>query len=206
MRKLRTPSDFECGERTLQSSWAKRPPTTIQPNNQDVQRCPIWEAKAELHPCCGLLILIINIDWFVILVKWPSIQTLMIMASWQSINQSNFYSANIPGKARLSGATANQCSNSKIEETGPLCAVYWYSFAVIKSFWEIWCWWIIFDLHISVSSWISTTHMPVRKRFMLKWSNLYWCQQSLFMSRLGPQAPQRLPTFRGVCSVYFMPK
>ena len=36
----------------------------------------------------------------------------------QSINQSNFYSANIPGKARLSGATAKSVFNSKIEETG----------------------------------------------------------------------------------------
>ena len=35
------------------------------------------------------------------------------------INQSNFYSANIPGKARLSGATAESVFNSKIEETVP---------------------------------------------------------------------------------------
>ena len=38
----------------------------------------------------------------------------------QSINQSNFYSANIPGEARLSGATAESVFNSKIEETVPL--------------------------------------------------------------------------------------
>ena len=37
----------------------------------------------------------------------------------QSINQSNFYSANIPGKARLSGTTAKSVFNSKIEETVP---------------------------------------------------------------------------------------
>ena len=37
----------------------------------------------------------------------------------QSNNQSNFYSANIPGKARLSGATAKSVFNSKIEETVP---------------------------------------------------------------------------------------
>ena len=37
----------------------------------------------------------------------------------RSINQSNFYSANIPGEARLSGATAKSVFNSKIEETVP---------------------------------------------------------------------------------------
>ena len=37
----------------------------------------------------------------------------------QSINQSNFYSANIPGEARLSDATAKSLLNSKIEETVP---------------------------------------------------------------------------------------
>ena len=36
------------------------------------------------------------------------------------INQSKFYSANIPGKARLSGATAKSVLNSKIEETDSL--------------------------------------------------------------------------------------
>ena len=35
------------------------------------------------------------------------------------INQSNFYSVNIPGEARLSGATAKSVFNSKIEETVP---------------------------------------------------------------------------------------
>ena len=33
------------------------------------------------------------------------------------INQLNFYSTNIPGKAKLSGATAESVFNSKIEET-----------------------------------------------------------------------------------------
>ena len=37
----------------------------------------------------------------------------------QSINQPNFYSANIPDEARLSGATAKSVFNSKIEETVP---------------------------------------------------------------------------------------
>ena len=37
----------------------------------------------------------------------------------QSINQSNFYSANIPGEARLSGVTAESVFNSKIKETVP---------------------------------------------------------------------------------------
>ena len=37
----------------------------------------------------------------------------------QSINESNFCRANIPGEARLSGATAKSVFNSKIEETVP---------------------------------------------------------------------------------------
>ena len=37
----------------------------------------------------------------------------------QSINQSNFYSANIPGEARLGGVTTKSVSNSKIEKTVP---------------------------------------------------------------------------------------
>ena len=36
----------------------------------------------------------------------------------QSINQSNFYNANIPGKARLSDATAKSVFNSKVTSTG----------------------------------------------------------------------------------------
>ena len=36
-----------------------------------------------------------------------------------SINQSNFYSANIPSEARLSGMTAKSVFNSKIDETVP---------------------------------------------------------------------------------------
>ena len=39
------------------------------------------------------------------------------MNEW--INQSNFYSANIPGKARLSGVKAKSVFNSKIEDTVP---------------------------------------------------------------------------------------
>ena len=35
------------------------------------------------------------------------------------VNQSNFYGANIPGEAKLSGATAKSVFNSKIEETVP---------------------------------------------------------------------------------------
>ena len=41
------------------------------------------------------------------------------LAVYSFINQSNFYSANIPGKARLSGATAESVFNCKIEETVP---------------------------------------------------------------------------------------
>ena len=37
----------------------------------------------------------------------------------QSINQSNFYIANIPSEARLSGTTTESVFNSKIEETVP---------------------------------------------------------------------------------------
>ena len=39
----------------------------------------------------------------------------------QSINQSNFYSANMPVEARLSGATAKSVFNSKIEATDWEC-------------------------------------------------------------------------------------
>ena len=37
----------------------------------------------------------------------------------QSINQSNFYSADIPGEARLSGATNESVFNSKIDQAVP---------------------------------------------------------------------------------------
>ena len=37
----------------------------------------------------------------------------------QAINQPNFYSANIPGVARLSGATSKSVLNSKIDEAVP---------------------------------------------------------------------------------------
>ena len=37
----------------------------------------------------------------------------------ESINQSNFYSANIPGETRLSAAIAKSVFNSKIKETVP---------------------------------------------------------------------------------------
>ena len=37
----------------------------------------------------------------------------------QSINQSSFYSTNIPGIARLSGATSKSLLNSKIDEAVP---------------------------------------------------------------------------------------
>ena len=40
-------------------------------------------------------------------------------AQLHSINQSNFYSANIPGEARLGGATAKSVFSSNIEETVP---------------------------------------------------------------------------------------
>ena len=36
----------------------------------------------------------------------------------KSINQSNVYSANIPGKARLSGSTAESIAKSRIQSTG----------------------------------------------------------------------------------------
>ena len=43
----------------------------------------------------------------------------------KSINQSNFYSANIPDVARLSGMIAKSVFNSKIDETVP-----WHQWAV----------------------------------------------------------------------------
>ena len=42
-----------------------------------------------------------------------------VETQYSFVSQSNFYSANIPGKARLSGATAKSVFNSKIEETVP---------------------------------------------------------------------------------------
>ena len=47
-------------------------------------------------------------------LAWNEVQSLIN----QSINQ-NLYSANIPGEARLSGATAKSVFNKKIEETVP---------------------------------------------------------------------------------------
>ena len=38
---------------------------------------------------------------------------------YQSINQSNFYSANIPGVARLSGATARSVFKYEVVEVVP---------------------------------------------------------------------------------------
>ena len=46
-------------------------------------------------------------------------QFIWFTVDWNHINQSNFYSANISGEARLSGATAKSLFNSKIEETTP---------------------------------------------------------------------------------------
>ena len=42
------------------------------------------------------------------------------MSHFQSINQSNFYSANIPGVARLSGATARSVFKCEVVEVVPL--------------------------------------------------------------------------------------
>ena len=47
------------------------------------------------------------------------LQYLTKVNCYNSINQSNIYSANITGEARLSGATAKSVFNSKIEETVP---------------------------------------------------------------------------------------
>ena len=41
------------------------------------------------------------------------------VCSHQSVSQSNFYSTNIPGKARLSGTTDKSVFNSRIDETVP---------------------------------------------------------------------------------------
>ena len=38
---------------------------------------------------------------------------------WSNINQSDFYSANIPGIARLSGATTKSVFKGKIDEAVP---------------------------------------------------------------------------------------
>ena len=52
-------------------------------------------------------------------VKLHDLDSRYCKSAQQSINQSNFYRANIPGKAKLSGATATSVFNSKIEETVP---------------------------------------------------------------------------------------
>ena len=54
-------------------------------------------------------------------VVWQSLRCVFRApaCALQSINQSNIYSADIPGKAGLSGATAKSVFNSKIEETVP---------------------------------------------------------------------------------------
>ena len=46
-------------------------------------------------------------------------QSHVLQSIYLSINQSNFYSANIPGEARLSGATAESLFNTKIDEAVP---------------------------------------------------------------------------------------
>ena len=42
-----------------------------------------------------------------------------VVLTYQSINQSNFYSANIPGVARFSGATARSVFKCEVVEVVP---------------------------------------------------------------------------------------
>ena len=51
--------------------------------------------------------------------SFPSTVGKQIHSVYQSINQSNFYSANIPGVARLSGATARSMFKSEVVEVVP---------------------------------------------------------------------------------------
>ena len=75
---------------------------------------------------CGLSVRMKSISFFVSALG--DIQVHLLLAFFlksvftnfnQSINRSKLYSANIPGKARLSGATAKSVFNRKIEETVP---------------------------------------------------------------------------------------
>ena len=56
-------------------------------------------------------------------LRWALLMAVVVIMS--SFNQSNFYSANIPGKASFIGATAESVFNSKIEET-----VWWHQRAI----------------------------------------------------------------------------
>ena len=53
------------------------------------------------------------------LQTWTYKQYLMVFRHALNINQSNFYGANTPGEARLSGETAEMVLNSKINEAVP---------------------------------------------------------------------------------------
>ena len=68
-----------------------------------------------LRPLFSLWLLLF---WWAVLYFTLLILTVSIN---QSINQSNFYSANISGVARLSGATSKSVLNSKIVEVVPQC-------------------------------------------------------------------------------------
>ena len=78
--------------------------------------CYLYVQPCQLQPSR-------NVSWH-ISVTWPFPYRHQL-AIWpvyytELLYQSNFYSANIPGEARLSGATAKSVFNSKIEETVPL--------------------------------------------------------------------------------------
>ena len=90
----------------------------------------IWKGKAtanasNLHAHFTVNIestnlFVISKDLEVPVYAHISIQQVKDQFVYQSIiNQSNFYSTDIPGEARLSGTTAKSVFNSKIEKTVP---------------------------------------------------------------------------------------
>ena len=94
-------------------------------------RVPIFEFSCLYNYClfiCEWLYCILELDYYRNFVwecttMYSQIKIWYSASCWmyvlQSINRTNFNSANIPGEARLSGATAKSVFNSKIEETVP---------------------------------------------------------------------------------------
>ena len=71
--------------------------------------------KVSWHHQCGNFVLLLeHLQMNRYHAYFPSDSTI-----FNSINQSNFYSTNIPGKAWLSGTAAKSVFNNKIEETVP---------------------------------------------------------------------------------------
>ena len=74
-----------------------------------------WDKVSFAHTCYQLFMFAHYLG-----VRWDCLRSSVILWNTACINQSNFYSANIPGKARLSGATAILVLNSKIDENSSI--------------------------------------------------------------------------------------